>query len=74
VLPIGLDQLTGTLDVLQPKSQTTQGIDHIYSITFFGGGTSVPTLFLFVISAANVTALTSTMRFLPRQLRGALCR
>ncbi len=37
-LPRGLNGLTGTLDVLQPKSQTTQDVDDIYSITFFGGG------------------------------------
>ena len=37
-LPRDLGGLTGTLDVLQPKSQTTQDVDDIYAITFFGGG------------------------------------
>lgn len=38
VLPQGLAGLTGALDVLQPKSQTHQGVDDIYAISFFGGG------------------------------------
>lgn len=37
-LPGSLDGLTGTLELLQPKSQTTQAVDDIYSISFFGGG------------------------------------
>lgn len=38
IIPQSLDSLTGDLDILQPKSQTTQLFDDVYSITFFGGG------------------------------------
>jgi N-methylhydantoinase B len=37
-LPQDIGRLAGTLDVLQPKSQTTQSGDDVYAITFFGGG------------------------------------
>ena len=37
-IPQRLDALTGALDVLQPKSQTTQDQNDVYAITFFGGG------------------------------------
>src|SRR5262249_4678133 len=37
-IPEQLDAKTGTLDVLQPKSRTTQDQDDVYAITFFGGG------------------------------------
>jgi len=37
-LPVDIDDLTGTLDILHPKSQTTQSHNDVYSISFFGGG------------------------------------
>jgi N-methylhydantoinase B len=37
-VPQALAEMSGTLDVLPPKSQTTQGLDDVYAITFFGGG------------------------------------
>ena len=37
-LPQDLDDLSGTLDILHPKSQTTQSFDDVYAISFFGGG------------------------------------
>jgi N-methylhydantoinase B len=38
ILVQSLDELTGVLDVLPPKSQTTQSFDDVYAISFFGGG------------------------------------
>lgn len=38
MLPQELGGLSGKLDILPPKSQTEQGPDDIYAITFFGGG------------------------------------
>ncbi len=37
-LPQDLDTLTGKLDILHPKSQTTQSFNDVYAIIFFGGG------------------------------------
>ncbi|MEZ0215407.1 MAG: hydantoinase B/oxoprolinase family protein [Xanthobacteraceae bacterium] len=37
-IPQDLRTLRGRLDILPPKSQTEQGRDDIYSISFFGGG------------------------------------
>jgi N-methylhydantoinase B len=37
-IPQALDELSGKLDVLMPKSQTSQSFDDVYAITFFGGG------------------------------------
>jgi N-methylhydantoinase B len=36
-LPRGPDDLAGTVDLLVPKSQTTQGRHDVYEITLFGG-------------------------------------
>jgi N-methylhydantoinase B len=37
-LPQDIDELSGTLDILHPKSQTTQSFNDVYAINFFGGG------------------------------------
>jgi len=37
-LPVDIDDLTGTIDILHPKSQTTQAFNDVYAISFFGGG------------------------------------
>ncbi|MDQ0509630.1 hydantoinase B/oxoprolinase family protein [Ancylobacter amanitiformis] len=37
-IPQEIASLSGTLDILPPKSQTEQGRDDVYAITFFGGG------------------------------------
>lgn len=37
-LPQDIDSLTGKLDILHPKSQTTQSFNDVYAINFFGGG------------------------------------
>jgi N-methylhydantoinase B len=37
-VPQDIATMAGSLDVLQPKSQTTQSANDVYSITFFGGG------------------------------------
>jgi N-methylhydantoinase B len=37
-IPQNLGSLSGTTEILQPKSQTTQSFNDVYAITFFGGG------------------------------------
>jgi len=37
-IPQNLGSLSGTNEILQPKSQATQSINDVYAITFFGGG------------------------------------
>ncbi len=37
-IPQDIGSLAGITEILQPKSQTTQSINDVYAITFFGGG------------------------------------
>jgi N-methylhydantoinase B len=36
-LPTRLDDLSGQIDLLGPKSETSQGLEDVYEITFYGG-------------------------------------
>jgi N-methylhydantoinase B len=38
LIPQNLHNFGGRIDILPPKSQTTQSFDDVYAITFFGGG------------------------------------
>ena len=37
-MPTRLEELSGELELLGPKSETRQGRDDVYEITFYGGG------------------------------------